>query len=191
MIDHQTLILLKRIVALSHSTDPLLEALVTVCSEQSSFSVSIGLGLTVSGVVHRGWLDTPGPFAERIDETLLLPFEKVSTVEGSPNQELLDALTEVFRGKQLSANVDESRQRSHETLTRLQERFPDGIKPGDVEKLPDDLVNDAIAYLDRQSFVQLKDAEIFRGGTWTPVGLVRISVSHVGSWWLLDEQWNR
>lgn len=190
MTDRDTLILLKRLLSRSRSTDPLLEQLVTVCSEQSSFSVSIALGLTVSGVPHRGLLDAVGPFVNRIDDTLLIPFDKLDPAQTSPNQEILSVLAEVFRGRQFSTSSEEAREQRRKTLAQLQERLPDGMKPSDIESLPDDLIDDAIAYLDRQVFVQLKEAEVLLAGTWTPVGLIRISVAKVGSWWVLDEQWN-
>jgi hypothetical protein len=171
--------------------DPLLNFVVGLASGQT-FSMSLNITLILDGVLVRGQMTGPQELASALDAQVASTLQDAainftSQPEPEDEREIRDALRKTLERASQRA-LERSERRIERGQTAMEEAWgsPEGWddRLPNPDELPDDVAVDAIEALAPPSTVTLKNAEILWPvtGRWTPVGYMRVALSHVSGW---------
>jgi hypothetical protein len=152
----------------------------------------------VGGQVLRGTLAPPEQFARDVEQKLTTYFAAADVkFNNSPDLDDPDAATRTVKEILLkhvedgayaegTRRVRAFEDRMSELVGKFFEENPtDEARPFDVDRFPDDIALDAIAYLSPKSAFTLENAQIFVPQLgWQSAGTIRLSAREVSAWWI-------
>ncbi len=154
------------------------------------------IAMVVDGTMLRGRIARPEFFAGQVDDRLVQIANtaniKVHGPEGSDQQEHAGQIREVL-SKSLSAAfrdmVAAYRKREKEARDNLERALGtndtwDPVHPPSIDDLSDKLAKDLLIATAPFTTLALEQAEIYVGGSWQALGVVRVALAHIGAWWL-------
>jgi hypothetical protein len=178
-------------IKLRLSGDSLLNFLVGLASGRT-FSVSLNITLILDGVLVRGEMTGPYELATVLDTQLQSTLKDAPinfdpppepNNEGDIRSALGQALERTFQNV-----LDRAEQRIERGRKAMEDAWGSPEGWGDhlprPDELPDEAAEDALEALTPPRTVTLRNAEILWPvtGRWTPVGYMRIALSHVSGW---------
>lgn len=171
--------------------DALLHLVVGLASGQT-FSMSLNITLLVDGALIRGQMTNPQELASALDAQIssalqTAPINFTGPPDADSERDVRDALRQSLESafqralERTERRVDRGRM-AMEAAWGSPDTWDDRLPNPD--ELPDDVVEEALEALAPPATVTLRNAEILWPvtGRWTPVGYMRVALSHVSGW---------
>lgn len=175
--------------------DSLLNYLVMLASGRT-FNMSLNITLILDGVLVRGQMIPPHELASALDAQVASAVADAPINFTNPPEPNNEAEIRRVLGESLERAFQKVLERREQRVERAHAAMEEAWGPPNSwdenwlpnpDELPDEVVEDALEAMALPSTVTLRDAEILwpASGRWTPVGYMRIALSHVSGWCLM------